>query len=89
MSTPKKMTKAQLKAARHQAIVELAKQYESEGDLELDDDERVKVSEGDDNGAYVQMWKWVDFADTRLCKDHGDSKEYCGYPACPGQQGLN
>lgn len=29
----------------------------SEGDLEMDD--TAVVSEGDDPGAYVQVWKWV------------------------------
>jgi hypothetical protein len=58
---------------RRQQIIELAKQCESEGDLELDDDDRVVISEGDDNGAYVQMWKWVDFSNTPLCKGEGSN----------------
>lgn len=57
------------KKTRRVKIIELAKQYESEGDLELDDDDKVIISEGDDNGAYVQMWKWVSFDDTELCKE--------------------
>lgn len=70
--------------ARNKKARELARQYESEGDLELDDG--AVVSEGDDNGAYVQMWKWVPFEATELCKD----KE-CGYDECPrhGRGGGN
>lgn len=40
-------------------------QYDSD-DVETDDD--VKVSEGDDNGAFVQAWVWVDFSGTPLDK---------------------
>ncbi len=32
-------------------------QYESEGEVEFDDDARI--SHGDDPGAYVQAWVWV------------------------------
>lgn len=42
-------------------------QYHREGELEFDDG--AIVSEGDDNGAYVQCWRWVDFTDTELDKD--------------------
>lgn len=59
---------------RHKAILEMAEKYESEGDLELDH-HTAKVSEGDDNGAYVQMWKWVPFNNTLLCKGEGSSNE--------------
>jgi hypothetical protein len=31
--------------------------YESEGDLEFDDD--AVVSKGEDEGAYVMCWKWI------------------------------
>ena len=61
------------KKTRRLKILDLARQFESEGDLELDDD--AKISEGDDNGAYVQMWKWVSFSDTELCKGQGSSNE--------------
>lgn len=54
--------------ARRNLIIALAMKSESEGDLELDDNKLVKISEGDDNGAYVSMWKWVDFTDTVLDK---------------------
>lgn len=52
---------------RRAAIIELARQYHEEGDLELD--ANAKISEGDDNGAYVQMWKWVPFDGTALSKE--------------------
>lgn len=38
----------------------------TEGELEVDN---ALVSEGDDNGAYVLTWTWVDFAGTSLDKD--------------------
>lgn len=41
--------------------------HEKEGDLEIDGG--AVVSEGEDNGAYVQCWKWVDFAGTELDRE--------------------
>lgn len=38
-----------------------------DGELELD--QNAKISEGDDNGAYIQTWMWVSFDDTDLDKD--------------------
>jgi hypothetical protein len=38
-----------------------------DGDLELDNG--AKVSEGDENGAYIQVWMWVSFEGTKLDKD--------------------
>lgn len=38
-----------------------------EGDLEMDDN--AMISEGDDNGCYVQVWKWVDFNGTEFDKE--------------------
>ena len=41
-------------------------------DLEIDSD--ICIAEGDDNGAFVRAWMWVDFTGTELCKDHkGDT----------------
>ena len=37
-----------------------------EGELEFDDD--AIASEGDDNGAYLQAWVWVDFGGTNFDK---------------------
>ena len=78
------MTKTELQLndnQRRALIIELAQAVESEGDLELDDDDQVIISEGDDNGAYVQMWKWVPFSGTKLCKGeagkHDDCEEGC------------
>lgn len=45
---------------RNELIRELAKlQWEQDGEIEID--AGAVVSEGDDNGAYVQVWVWVDF----------------------------
>lgn len=41
--------------------------YEKEGQLEFDDD--IKFSHGDDNGCYAQAWVWIDFAGTRWDKE--------------------
>ena len=46
-------------------------QYHRDGELEIDPDARI--SEGDDNGAYVQAWVWVDFAGTPLDKEEEDA----------------
>lgn len=56
-----------LEESRRQDIIELACEQRSAGDLEIDDD--AKVSEGDDNGAYVQAWVWVSFDGTTLDKN--------------------
>ncbi len=60
--------------ARRRAILELtSSKFEKEGELELD--YTAKISEGDDNGAYVQMWQWVPFDNTELCKGEGSAHE--------------
>ncbi len=52
---------------RRQKILELARAtLAREGELEFDDD--AIVSEGNDNGAYLQAWAWVDFGGTTLDK---------------------
>lgn len=64
---------------RAKRIIELARdQHHSEGSVEVDDFDELmnpadavgKVSEGDDNGAYVMAWVWVDFAGTGLDKEN-------------------
>lgn len=35
--------------------------FHCDGDLEFD--ENAKVSIGEDSGAYVQCWKWIDSSD--------------------------
>lgn len=64
-----------IRSRRREIILKLAREYIQEGVLELD--QNAKISEGDDNGAYVQMWKWVDFANTRLCKNEDSCSDGC------------
>lgn len=52
---------------RRAAIIEMArKRYVGDGEVKVDDDARL--SEGQDNGTYVQTWVWVDFYGTPLDK---------------------
>lgn len=54
--------------SRRLEIVELAdEEHGRDGELEIDGD--ATVSEGTDNGAYVQAWVWVDFSGTKFDKD--------------------
>ena len=53
---------------RRKAIVELAiDQHHVDGEVEVD--ANAEVSEGEDNGAYVQAWVWVDFSGTQFDKE--------------------
>ena len=55
---------------RRLAIIKLARsQHEEEGQVEIDDN--APLSEGNDNGCYVQGWVWVDFTGTHLDKEKG------------------
>lgn len=46
--------------SRDTAIRELAKaRHHVDGEIEIDPD--AAISEGDDNGAYVQAWVWISF----------------------------
>ena len=57
---------------RRFGIIELARQQrQEEGLVEIDDS--AVLSEGNDNGCYVQAWVWVDFSGTKFEK--GDSHE--------------
>ena len=57
-----------LSDSRRQKILDLARAtLAREGELEFDDD--AIASEGDDNGAYLQAWAWVDFCGTNLDKN--------------------
>ena len=48
-------------------VVKLAReQCASDPDIVFDSD--AKVSEGEDNGAFVSAWVWVSFVDTSLDK---------------------
>lgn len=49
-------------------IIELArKEHQRDGECEIDND--AKLSEGGDNGTYVQAWVWVSFEDTKFDKE--------------------
>lgn len=62
------MSKTNETIKRNSQIMRLAReQYHVDGECEIDDG--AKISEGDDNGAYVQAWVWVDFGGTELDKD--------------------
>jgi hypothetical protein len=56
---------------RRAAVISLAKAlpYVRDGECEVDD--TAQLSEGDDNGVYVQAWVWVDFANTPFDKGLG------------------
>ena len=58
-------------------IIELAREHHGEeGAVEIDD--QATVSEGDDNGCYVQAWVWVDFAETKFDKEkNNDADQAC------------
>jgi hypothetical protein len=50
---------------RRLAIIGLARsEHQENGQVEIDDN--AQLSEGADNGCYVQAWVWVDFASTRF-----------------------
>lgn len=54
--------------SREAKIVAMADdKFGKEGDLEFDTD--AEVSDGDDNGAYVQCWKWLDFKGTEFDRE--------------------
>ena len=57
--------------ARRVAVVELAKGLALVRDGECEVDDSATLSEGDDNGTYVQAWVWVDFAGTPFDKEPG------------------
>lgn len=75
------------KTKRNVTIVEMAKsEHEDEGTIEVDDN--AIVSEGDDNGAYVEAWVWVSFSGTPYDKDP-DAIEEDGHPDINRQRDLN
>jgi hypothetical protein len=72
MNTETPLMLAARQAEEHrQKIVSHAKEYyEDEGELEFDDN--AEVSENDDtqeDGAYVQCWKWVPFTGVDFDKE--------------------
>jgi hypothetical protein len=53
---------------RRLAIIEMARQeHQEDGEVEIDDN--ATLSEGTDNGCYVQAWVWVGFSDTKFDKE--------------------
>jgi hypothetical protein len=59
---------------REQRIRELAfNEYEDEGTIEIHSN--AVVSEGTENGAYVQAWVWVDFHGTDLDREKPSAGE--------------
>ncbi len=68
---------------RRSEIIDLAReQHGEEGAVEIDDN--AQVSDGNDNGCYIQAWVWVDFDGTKFDKvnDSGsaDKCDACGQP---------
>ena len=47
--------------AREERIRQLAIERYAMGDTDIDIDSDASISDGDDNGAYVAAWVWVDF----------------------------
>ena len=60
------MTKLEEDFRRTMMLIMASARFTDSDGVEVDSD--AKVSEGDDNGAYVQAWVWVDFEGTPLCK---------------------
>lgn len=59
---------------RRSEIIELARErHEEEGQLEIDDN--ALLSEGFDNGCYVQAWVWTEFVGTRFDKENEGNPE--------------
>ena len=59
---------------RENKILELAlKQGGFDDDFELD--ENFCASEGEDNGAFIRCWLWIDFSETELDKESDDEDE--------------
>ena len=54
---------------RERAIWKLARIDDKLRDGELELDKGAVISEGDDNGAYIQTWMWVPFEGTVLDKE--------------------
>ena len=65
-----------LKAYREAAI----DQYGNEGEVEIDDD--AIVSLGDDDGAYVEAWVWVNKEEAGICRE-------CGEPNANNGEGFD
>jgi len=66
MKTSKKTTR---RTNREREIINIAKEICIASDGEIEIETTAKISEGDDNGAFIQGWIWVDFAGTGLDKN--------------------
>lgn len=52
------------------AIIKEAKRlYDDEGTLEIDDNAKISIADGESDGAYVQAWVWVYFEDMEGSKN--------------------
>lgn len=69
MSNAKLKSEPTPERQRELDIIELARQ-DVRLDYTLEIDDEPKVSEGDDNGAWVAAWIWVDFSGTKLNKEY-------------------
>jgi hypothetical protein len=54
---------------RLKKIRELAEREANGGPSRVELDGVIAISEGEDNGCYVQCWMWVSFAGTELDKE--------------------
>ncbi len=55
-------------------IIELARQeHQQDGEVEIDDN--AILSEGNENGCYVQAWVWLDFDQTKFDKSEKEEEE--------------
>lgn len=61
----KAMERRKARRKREQDIYDLAVEQWSDDGADI----VGPISEGDDNGAYIQAWLWVDFTGTELDKD--------------------
>jgi len=52
---------------RKEIIALARKEHQRDGECEIDSD--AKLSEGGDNGTYVQAWVWVSFEGTKFDKE--------------------
>jgi hypothetical protein len=66
----------------HRALVDAYRGavYTKDGEVERDCDAEVSI--GDDCGAYVQVWQWVDAADAGICSE-------CGLPGANNGEGYD
>ncbi len=68
---------------RRLEIINLARQQRQvEGAVEIDDN--AQLSEGNDNGCYVQAWVWVSFSGTPFDKEKEEHDEH-HQPTEPGR----